>query len=103
MIDLGLNDSQIVLRMAVSTSKAFIASPSDKRDHNFDLPQIAEISKYFHQHDQKNIFLDHIFSAKDIHLLLEFLNMFPMQGEEFVCHIVLCNKTNCHISREKCM
>ena len=82
MRDLGFNDSQIVLRMAVSTSKAFIASLSDKGDHNFDLPQIAEISKYFHQHDQKDILLDHIFTANDIHVLLEFLNMFPMQGEE---------------------
>ena len=78
----GLNDRQILLRMMVSTSKDFTARLSDTRDQNFDLSQIADISKFFYQHDQRYVLFEHIASSKDIGVLIEFLNMLPVQGEK---------------------
>ena len=74
MRNLGLNDSQILTRMMVSTSKDI---------GDFDLPQTADISKLFYLHDQKYLFLKHIGTSKDEHVLIEFLKMFPIQGKSF--------------------
>ena len=81
MRELGLNNSQISLRMMVSTSNNFTARLSDTGDQNFDLPQTDDMSDFFYRHDQKYIFLDHIGASKDENVLIEFLNMFPLQGE----------------------